>query len=122
MKLSLILITWFIISIPAGILLGRFCAAGNGFLADSAQSQEQGSRPKAQGTRLARSRQLLLRRESKPQNRRIRRRRIRYCPSDSPPCGRVPSFDIQIMKQTEFTPSWTANVRQNITSGNTIQL
>ena len=35
MKLSLNLITWFIISIPAGILLGRFCAAGNGFLADS---------------------------------------------------------------------------------------
>lgn len=43
MKLSLILITWFIISIPAGILLGRFCAAGNGFLADSAPSQEKES-------------------------------------------------------------------------------
>ena len=28
MKLSLILITWLIISIPAGILLGRLCAAG----------------------------------------------------------------------------------------------
>ena len=41
MKLSLILITWSIISIPAGILLGRFCAAGNGFLADSAPSQEK---------------------------------------------------------------------------------
>ncbi len=40
MKLSLILITWFIISIPAGILLGRLCAAGNGFLADTAPSQE----------------------------------------------------------------------------------
>ena len=40
MKLSLILITWFIISIPAGILLGRLCAAGNGFLPDSAPSQE----------------------------------------------------------------------------------
>lgn len=45
MKLSLILITWFIISIPAGILLGRFCAAGDGFLADSASSQEQESEP-----------------------------------------------------------------------------
>ena len=43
MKLSLILITWFIISIPAGILLGRFCAAGHGFLADSAPSQEEES-------------------------------------------------------------------------------
>ena len=43
MKLSLILITWSIISIPAGILLGRFCAAGNGFLADSAPSQEKES-------------------------------------------------------------------------------
>lgn len=43
MKLSLILITWFIISIPAGILLGRFCAAGNGFRPDSAPSQEQES-------------------------------------------------------------------------------
>ena len=43
MKLSLILITWFIISIPAGILLGRFCAAGHGFWADSAPSQEQES-------------------------------------------------------------------------------
>ena len=40
MKLSLILTTQFIISIPAGILLGRFCAAGNGFLSDSASSQE----------------------------------------------------------------------------------
>jgi hypothetical protein len=40
MKLSLILITWFIISIPAGILLGRFCAAGNCFWPDSAPSQE----------------------------------------------------------------------------------
>ena len=43
MKLSLILITWFIISIPAGILLGRFCAAGGGFSADSAPSQEKES-------------------------------------------------------------------------------
>ena len=43
MKLSLILITWFITSIPAGILLGRFCAAGNGFWPDSASSQEQES-------------------------------------------------------------------------------
>ena len=43
MKLSLNLITWFIISIPAGILLGRFCAAGNGFLADCAPSQEKES-------------------------------------------------------------------------------
>ena len=43
MKLSLILIKWFIISIPAGILLGRFCAADNGFLADSALSQEKES-------------------------------------------------------------------------------
>ena len=41
MKLSLILITWFIISIPAGILLGRFCAAGSGFWPDSTPSQEQ---------------------------------------------------------------------------------
>ncbi|MGB5921466.1 MAG: hypothetical protein WBF55_02080 [Syntrophobacteria bacterium] len=44
MKLSLILITWFIISIPAGILLGRLCAAGNGFLADTAPSQETESK------------------------------------------------------------------------------
>ncbi len=44
MKLSLILITWFIISIPAGILLGRLCAAGNGFLPDSAPSQETESK------------------------------------------------------------------------------
>ena len=43
MKLSVILITWFIISIPAGILLGRFCAAGNGFRQDSVLSQEQES-------------------------------------------------------------------------------
>ena len=43
MKLSLILITWFIISIPAGILLGRFCAAGNGFWPDSASSKGQES-------------------------------------------------------------------------------
>lgn len=41
MKLSFTLITWFMISIPAGILLGRFCAAGNGFWQDSAPSQEQ---------------------------------------------------------------------------------
>jgi hypothetical protein len=41
MKLSLILVTWFVISIPAGILLGRLCAAGDGFLADFAPSQEQ---------------------------------------------------------------------------------
>jgi hypothetical protein len=41
MKLLLILITWFIISIPAGILLGRFCAVGKGFLADSASSPEK---------------------------------------------------------------------------------
>jgi|GEM_PF-2999703 hypothetical protein len=26
---------------------------------------------------------------------------VRYCPSDSPPCGRVPSFDIQNTKQTK---------------------
>ena len=43
MKLSVILITWFIICIPAGILLGRFCAAGNGFWQDSVPSQEQES-------------------------------------------------------------------------------
>ena len=44
MKLSLILITWFITSIPAGILLGRFCAAGDGFLADSSSSQKHESK------------------------------------------------------------------------------
>lgn len=43
MKLLLILITWLIVSIPSGILLGRFCAAGNGFLADSASSPEKES-------------------------------------------------------------------------------
>jgi hypothetical protein len=43
MKLSLVLLSWFIISIPAGILLGRFCAAGNGFRTDSAPNQEQQS-------------------------------------------------------------------------------
>ena len=43
MKLSLFLLSWFIISIPAGILLGRFCAAGTGFWADSAPNQEQQS-------------------------------------------------------------------------------
>jgi hypothetical protein len=43
MKLSLILTTWFIISIPAGILLGWFCAAGSGFSADCAPSQEKES-------------------------------------------------------------------------------
>ena len=26
---------------------------------------------------------------------------VRYCPSDSPPCGRVPSFDIQNTKQAD---------------------
>ena len=43
MKLSLILLFWFIISIPAGILLGRFCAAGNNFWPDSTPNQEQQS-------------------------------------------------------------------------------
>ncbi len=43
MKLLLILTTWFIISIPAGILLGRFCAAGKGFSADSAPGPEKES-------------------------------------------------------------------------------
>ena len=26
---------------------------------------------------------------------------VRYCPSDSPPCGRVPSFDIQKIEEAE---------------------
>lgn len=41
MKLLLILVTWLIVSIPTGILFGRFFAAGNGFLADSAPSSEK---------------------------------------------------------------------------------
>jgi hypothetical protein len=27
---------------------------------------------------------------------------VRYCPSDSPPCGRVPSFNIQNIREAEF--------------------
>ena len=41
MKLSLILITWFIISIPAGILLGRLCAAGKVFWQTPHQAKKQ---------------------------------------------------------------------------------
>jgi hypothetical protein len=43
MKLLLILTAWFIISIPVGVLLGRFCAVGSGFLATSASSAEKES-------------------------------------------------------------------------------
>ena len=43
MKLLLILIIWFVLSIPAGIVLGRFCAVGNGLLADTSSRQEKES-------------------------------------------------------------------------------
>ena len=40
MKLLLI---WFVLSIPAGIVLGRFCTIGNGLLADTSSRQEKES-------------------------------------------------------------------------------
>ena len=40
----------------------------------------------------------------KQKNKKLRNSKflVRHCPADSPPYGRVPSFDIQNMKKAEF--------------------
>jgi len=43
MKLLLFLFIWFLVSIPVGIVLGRFCAAGNSLLADTSTRSEKES-------------------------------------------------------------------------------